>query len=77
MRKNTSEKSEASPADQCERDCCCLTEGGEPRCLISESLNGQVLFTEKHQKCTYQVPFGSTFICSCPVMHDLQNKKES
>lgn len=77
MKKETT-KTEKNVAVECARDCVCQTEGGAPCCKITEVVNDTIFFTESRHPdgCDRQYSFGSTFICTCPVRHDLYRMKK-
>ena len=63
-------------ASQCDHNYICQSVGGKPYCKISDTVNAMVFFTEgKHQLgCNYQHPFGSSFMCTCPVRQEIYLK---
>ena len=61
---------------KCHDNFRCL--GGEPTylCPVSNRVSNGVLFVECKEGtlCNYQVPFGYTNVCSCPVRIELYDR---
>ena len=58
--------------DRCWRGFACLSGTQDGRCAVRERV-GDVIFVEKSGQayCPYDVTFGYSHICSCPVRREL------
>ena len=58
--------------DKCWRGFACLSNATNGVCAVRDQV-GDVLFVEKTRQayCPYDVTFGYSHICSCPVRHEL------
>ncbi|MCF7817402.1 MAG: hypothetical protein K9M54_05925 [Kiritimatiellales bacterium] len=63
-------------AVQCPHNHACLSKEGKPCCTIAETINNKVFFThsKKPTACPCQMAFGNSFLCTCPVRHELYLK---
>lgn len=53
-------------ATECTREHACLREKGT-RCEVSQILGKDLVFVKTHCHCAYNVSFGYTYACRCPV----------
>ncbi len=62
---------------RCSKDFSCLKNENDP-CLtskVSNSVNGKVIFISCiEDKCNYDMRFGYSKICNCPVRKEIFNK---
>lgn len=61
--------------DKCWQSFACLSEDKHQLCRVREYVGG-VLFVEKNGQtyCPYDVTFGYSHICSCPVRGEIHKK---
>lgn len=61
----------------CAPNCVCQTEGGEPYCKITGTVNNSIFFTASRHPdgCSRQHGFGSSYICMCPVRQEIYRTK--
>ena len=60
---------------QCTKNISCLSDKTRDVCKVLHADGVNVLFIEKNAKsCPYKIPFGSSYICSCPIRHELYTK---
>ena len=69
------DKSILNQANKCDRDFECLTNPTQPSCKISSCINQNIHFLEKLERsCPYNIEFGYSPICTCPVRKEIYNK---
>jgi hypothetical protein len=63
---------------ECNLNCDCHSAGCKPGCAISHVIHGDIYFTNsKHATgCAFEHPFGSSFMCLCPVRQELFRKQK-
>lgn len=63
-------------ADKCVHDKCCLSGSCHTNCNITRSVNDSVFFVDGPESlyCPYQMSFGNSFICTCPVRQEIYKK---
>ena len=61
--------------NQCWRDFACLSGEEDVICVVQERV-GDVLFVERPATiyCPYDVTFGYSHICSCPVRREIYKR---
>lgn len=60
---------------RCDRDYSCLSESTRDLCEVTHANGENVLFIERNPRpCPYKIPFGSSYICTCPTRHELYKK---
>ena len=64
-----------SQTTECTRDFACLTDPGQ-LCRVENCVNNKVHFIQCRNdvKCNYQISFGYSFICSCPIRKEIYNR---
>ncbi len=60
---------------RCKKDYSCLS-GERSLCMIELSVDGKIHFIRcvNNEPCSYRVPFGYSFVCTCPVRKELHNR---
>lgn len=53
-------------ATHCKREKACL-HGECPRCEVEQILGEDLIFVKDYCHCAYNVSFGHTYACRCPV----------
>jgi len=60
---------------RCEKNHACLSKDSSSLCEVREFVDGYLHFvqcgSDKH--CSYQEPFGSSCLCSCPTRKQIYN----
>ncbi|MGD2165440.1 MAG: hypothetical protein PVH50_07910, partial [Anaerolineae bacterium] len=61
--------------EKCWRSFACLARDGHHICQVRDCV-GQVLFVERNAQtyCPYDVTFGYSHICSCPVRREIYER---
>jgi len=60
---------------ECKKNFSCLAEDTRNVCEGIHVNGENVLFIKKDPKsCNYKIPFGSSYICSCPTRNELYKK---
>ena len=54
---------------KCENNFSCLSENRDDLCKVTYTVEDKVYFIEcqNTEPCSYVVPFGHSFFCTCPV----------
>lgn len=76
MAMHVSEEARKS-TDKCRRGFACLSPHANPGCAVRRSVR-DVLFVEKEDapECSYDMSFGYSHICSCPVRWEIHDRYE-
>ncbi len=62
-------------AVKCDRKFECLKEGCCPSCNIQEGTHPKVMFLTKNERfCNYNLRFGGSDVCRCPVRKEIHRK---
>ena len=58
---------------KCENNFSCLPEKRKELCKVTYQVDDKVYFVEcqKTEPCSYVVPFGHSFVCTCPVRKEV------
>jgi len=60
---------------RCSKDFSCLSDDTRNLCEIVHANGENVLFINQNPKsCSYKIPFGSSYICTCPTRYELYKK---
>jgi len=61
---------------KCLWNFACLGDTGFKPCEVCAAAGGEVLFVAcpKEDACSYRLPFGNSWICTCPVRKELHVK---
>jgi hypothetical protein len=59
----------------CEKNFNCLANNTRNVCKVVHANGQNVLFIKKNPRsCFYKIPFGSSYICSCPTRHEIYKR---
>jgi hypothetical protein len=58
---------------KCEKNFSCLSKKRKDLCKVTYTVEDKVYFVEcqNTEPCSYVVPFGHSFFCSCPVRKEV------
>jgi hypothetical protein len=58
---------------RCEKNFSCLPKKRKDLCKVTYTVEDKVYFVEcqNTEPCSYVVPFGHSFFCSCPVRKEV------
>jgi len=60
----------------CDSNFKCLKNDVAELCKIESCFNGELHFIKCKDElvCNYKMPFGGSYVCSCPVRREIYNK---
>lgn len=61
---------------ECKKNFSCLSCERKDLCKIEKFITNNLIYIEYMNKryCTYQMSFGSNYVCNCPVRKELYNR---
>ena len=62
---------------KCQFNFKCLEEDSCPGCQVKSALSKGPVFVDlkyKNNNCAYVMPFGNSYICTCPTRYELYSK---
>ncbi|VVB86680.1 Uncharacterised protein [uncultured archaeon] len=61
---------------KCKKDFSCLSGERTDLCMVEYCVNGEIHFLRcmYNSRCGYQIPFGYSSVCTCPVRKELYNR---
>ncbi|MBU3968326.1 MAG: hypothetical protein KKG76_13320 [Euryarchaeota archaeon] len=63
-------------ANRCKKNFSCLSSDETDLCKVEMNVGEKIHFIKCKNKntCNYRIPFGYSFVCTCPVRKELYNK---
>jgi len=63
-------------ANKCKKDHSCLSGDATSLCKIEFCIEDKVHFIKciDENPCNYRIPFGYSYVCTCPVRKELYNR---
>ncbi|VVB84584.1 Uncharacterised protein [uncultured archaeon] len=63
-------------ADRCKKNHSCLSGDSDNLCKVEMCVGDKIHFIKclNENLCSYRIPFGYSFVCTCPVRKELYNR---